>query len=174
MAKNNIVFIGLGSNEGDRIGYLASAINEISKVKDCTIEAISSLYESLPFGKSDQNNFINAVIKISTSINHLTLLTQLKEIEKKLGRIKRERWGPREIDIDILFFNDLIFSNEIISLPHKGVIYRDFVLVPLCEIQPDLIHPVFNKSICDFIIDLKVKNIINKFSNSLLTEKKIS
>lgn len=174
MDKNNIVFIGLGSNIGDRIGYLDSAINEIRKITDCTIEAISSLYESLPFGKIDQNNFINAVIKISTSIDHLTLLMQLKEIEIKLGRIKRERWGPREIDIDILFFNNLIFSNEIITLPHKEVIYRDFVLVPLCEIQADLIHPVFKKSICDFIIDLKVKNIINKFSNSLLTEKKIS
>lgn len=174
MDKNNIVFIGLGSNIGDRIGYLDSAINEIRKITDCTIEAISSLYESLPFGKIDQNNFINAVIKISTSIDHLTLLMQLKEIEIKLGRIKRKRWGPREIDIDILFFNNLIFSNEIITLPHKEVIYRDFVLVPLCEIQADLIHPVFKKSICDFIIDLKVKNIINKFSNSLLTEKKIS
>lgn len=173
-AKINIVFIGLGSNEGDRINYLISAVKEISKIKNCKLEAVSSLYESVPLDKSNQNNFINAVIKITTEFDYLALLSQLKEIEKKLGRIKRERWGPREIDLDILFFNDLIFSNEIITLPHEGVIYRDFVLVPLCEIQPDLYHPVFHKRICDFIIDLKVKNIIKKISNSLITEEKTS
>lgn len=173
-ANINIVFIGLGSNEGDRINYLISAVKEISKLKSCTLEAVSSLYESVPLDKSNQNNFINAVIKITTEFDFLDLLSQLKEIEKKLGRIKREQWGPREIDLDILFFNDLIFSNEIITLPHEGVIYRDFVLVPLCEIQPDFCHPVFHKRICDFIIDLKVKNIIKKISNSLITEEKTS
>jgi 2-amino-4-hydroxy-6-hydroxymethyldihydropteridine diphosphokinase len=160
--KANTVFIGLGSNVGDRLNFIESAILEISRLSNCNIESRSALYESTPLGENNQNNFYNTVIKISINIDHLTLLANLKEIEQKLGRIKRQKWGPREIDIDILFFNDLIFSNEIITLPHEGVIYRDFVLVPLCEIEPDLIHPVFNKKICDFIIDLKVKNIINK------------
>jgi 2-amino-4-hydroxy-6-hydroxymethyldihydropteridine diphosphokinase len=160
--KVNTVFLGLGSNIGDRLYFIESAISEIRRLNTCNIKARSALYESSPFGEKSQNNFYNAVIKISTNIDHCTLLVKLKEIEKKLGRIKRDVWGPREIDIDILFFNDLIFSNEIITLPHEGVIYRDFVLVPLCELEPDLIHPVFNKKICDFIADLKIRNIINK------------
>jgi len=173
-AQINIGFIGLGSNKGDRLNNIKSAIIKISKLENCYIEKISSLYETLPFGNINQDNFLNAVIKISTKFDHLFLLAQLKDIENKLGRIKREKWGPREIDIDILFFNDLIFSNEIITLPHEGVIYRDFVLVPLCEIEPDLVHPVFNKKVCDFINDLKIKNIIKKSPVPILIEKKKS
>lgn len=170
----NNVFIGLGSNKGDRLNNIKSAIIKIGELENCCIEKISSVYETLPFGNNNQDNFLNGVIKISTRFNHLILLAQLKDIEKKLGRIKREKWGPREIDLDILFFNDLIFSNEIITLPHEGVIYRDFVLVPLCEIEPDLIHPAFNKKVSDFISDLKIQNIIKKISFTLITEEKTS
>ena len=152
--KVNSVFIGLGSNIGNRTEFISSAIKKISIAGNCKIKAISSLYESLPFGDIEQENFFNAVIKVETNLDHFSLLEKLNEIEQKLGRVKRERWGPREIDIDILFFNDLIFSDEIITLPHKGVIYRDFVLVPLCEIEPEFVHPVYNKKICDFIVDL--------------------
>jgi 2-amino-4-hydroxy-6-hydroxymethyldihydropteridine diphosphokinase len=158
----NTVYISLGSNEGNRIENIKSAVKEIESLKECRVISISSFYESSPFGNVKQNNFINAVVKIATKDDHLSLLKKLKDIEQKLGRIKRERWGPREIDIDILFFNDLIFSNEFITLPHEGVIYRDFVLVPLFEIEPDLVHPVFNKKVCEFIDDLKIKNIIKK------------
>ena len=158
----NTVYISLGSNEGHRIENIKSAVKEIESLKECRVISISSFYESSPFGNVKQNNFINAVVKIATKDDHLSLLKKLKDIEQKLGRIKRERWGPREIDIDILFFNDLIFSNEFITLPHEGVIYRDFVLIPLCEIEPDIVHPVFNKKVCEFIDDLKIKNIIKK------------
>lgn len=161
----NTVFIGLGSNKGDRLEFINLAINEIKLIDNCELKNVSSFYESAPFGKLDQDNFVNAVIKITTSQDHLSLLNELKIIEEKLGRIKREKWGPREIDIDILFFNDLIFSNEIITLPHEGVIYRDFVLVPLCEIEPGLVHPVFHKKVCEFIDGLKIKNIIRKINS---------
>lgn len=161
----NTVFIGLGSNKGDRLEFINLAINEIKLIDNCELKNVSSFYESAPFGKLDQDNFVNAVIKITTTKDHLSLLNELKKIEKKLGRIKREKWGPREIDIDILFFNDLIFSNEIITLPHEGVIYRDFVLVPLCEIEPGLVHPVFHKKVCEFIDGLKINNIIRKINS---------
>ena len=167
----NIVFIGIGSNEGNKTANIKSAIDLISKVEDCKVEKVSSVYETLPFGDIKQNNFLNAVIKITTTLNPQELFIELKQIEKKLGRIVREKWGPREIDLDILFFNDLIFSDEIITLPHKGIIYRDFVLVPLIEIEPELIHPVFNKKVVDFVLDLKTKNIINKLSEPLFTEE---
>lgn len=167
----NIVFIGIGSNEGDKTANIKSAIDLISGCGNCKVEKVSSLYETLPFGNIKQNNFLNAVIKITTTLNTQELFIQLKQIEKKLGRIVREKWGPREIDLDILFFNDLILSDEIITLPHKGIIYRDFVIVPLAEIEPELIHPVFNKKIVDFVLELKTKNIINKLPEPLFTEE---
>jgi 2-amino-4-hydroxy-6-hydroxymethyldihydropteridine diphosphokinase len=166
----NIVFIGLGSNEGNKIDNIRAAIKAISKLALCKIEKVSSLYETFPLGEVEQDNFINAVIKIKTSLNPTELFGELKKIEQNLGRIVREKWGPREIDLDILFFNDLIFSDEIITLPHKGIIYRDFVIVPLIEIEPEFVHPVYKKNIADFLLDLKTKNIINKLPESLFTE----
>lgn len=159
---SNTVYIGLGSNQGDRVKLINAAIDEIKITDDCEVQKASSFYESSPYGNSNQANFVNAVIKISTTLDYTGLLIQIKNIEHKLGRIKRERWGPREIDIDILFFNDLVFSNEMITLPHEGVIYRDFVLVPLCEIEPELYHPLFHKKVCEFLNELKTKNIIRK------------
>jgi 2-amino-4-hydroxy-6-hydroxymethyldihydropteridine diphosphokinase len=167
----NIVFVGIGTNEGSRITNIKNAVKLISELDECMIEKVSSVYETLPFGKTDQKNFYNAVIKIKTDKNVKDLFYQLKEIEKKLGRIQREKWGPREIDLDILFFNDLIFSDEIITLPHKGLIYRDFVLVPLIEIEPELVYPVFNKKLTEFVEELETRNIINKFSESQLLEE---
>jgi 2-amino-4-hydroxy-6-hydroxymethyldihydropteridine diphosphokinase len=167
----NIVFIGIGSNEGNRLVNIKNAITLISKLNNCKIEKISSVYETLAFGKTDQQNFYNAVIKIKTELVVKDLFFSLKKIEKKIGRIHREKWGPREIDLDILLFNDLIFSDEIITLPHKGLIYRDFVLVPLIEIEPEIVHPVFNKNLSEFIDELETRNIINKFSESQLLEE---
>jgi len=168
----NIAFIGIGCNVGNKIINIKSAIKQINKLPETSVEKISSIYETMPFGDVKQNNFFNAVIKIFTVLNLKELFTELKNIEQKLGRIKREKWGPREIDLDILLFNDLIISDEIITLPHKGLIYRDFVMIPLIEIEPDLIHPVFNKKIFTFVTELKTKNIINKLSEPLFTEEK--
>lgn len=170
--KLNIVFIGIGSNEGNKLNYIKSAVTLINDLADCVIEKVSSIYETLPFGDVKQNNFFNAVIKISTSLSPQELFNELKIIEQKLGRIFREKWGPREIDLDILLFNDLIFSDEIITLPHKGIINRDFVLVPLIEIEPDLIHPVYKKKMAEFVSGLKIKNIINQLTEPLFTEEK--
>lgn len=170
--KLNIVFIGIGSNEGNKLNNIKSAVTLIIDLADCIIEKVSSIYETIPFGEVKQNNFFNAVIKISTSLSPQELFNELKIIEQKLGRIFREKWGPREIDLDILLFNDLIFSDEIITLPHKGIINRDFVLVPLIEIEPDLIHPVYKKKMTDFVSGLKIKNIINQLTEPLFTEEK--
>jgi 2-amino-4-hydroxy-6-hydroxymethyldihydropteridine diphosphokinase len=167
----NIAYIGIGSNEGDRLNNIKDSIYLISKLDGSKIDSVSSVYETLPFGKTDQQNFYNTVIKIKTEQVVNDLFFSLKEIEKKIGRIQREKWGPREIDLDILFYNDLIFSDEIITLPHKGLIYRDFVIVPLLEIEPEIVHPDYNKKVSEFISELKIKNIINKFSESLFTEE---
>ena len=170
--KLNIVYIGIGSNEGDRLNNIKQSIEFISEIEGCNIEAVSSLYETLPFGNKDQQNFFNAVSKISTSLNPIQLFHKLKEIERKLGRVQHEKWGPRKIDLDILFYNDLIFSDEIITLPHKGIIYRDFVLIPLIEIEPGIIHPVFNRKVSEFISGLTITNIISKSTEQLFMEEK--
>lgn len=168
----NTVFIGVGSNKGDRINNFQLALNFIEETIFCNIESISSLYESSPYGNTEQENFLNAVIKCSTKLNPQELLSSLKKIESKIGRIKNDKWGPREIDLDILFYNDLIFSNEIITLPHKGIIYRDFVLVPLIEIEPEIIHPVYSKKLSEFIPELKTRYIIKKRTELLFTKEK--
>jgi len=170
--KLNIVYMGIGSNEGDRLNNIKQAIEFISDLDGCNIETVSSLYETSPFGSVNQENFFNAVLKIFTSLNPKQLFQKLKEIEEKLGRVQREKWGPRKIDLDILFFNDLIFSDEIITLPHKGIIYRDFVMIPLIEVEPELIHPVFNKKVSEFISGLKSTNILSKRTEQLFMEEK--
>lgn len=169
--KANIVYLGLGSNVGDKLFNLQSAVDLINQIPDCLIEVASSVYETKPFGNSEQENFLNAVIKISTSLDQFSLFAKLKEIERKIGRKFRSKWGPREIDIDILFFNDLIFSNEIITLPHKEVINRDFVIIPMVEIEPEFVHPVYNKKLKEFLIDMNEKFILNKTSFNLKSQQ---
>ena len=171
MGKENISYIALGSNKGDRFEHLTSAIQEIIQDKNNIIENVSSIYETLPYGYKDQENFYNAVIKIKTGYELIELLDVLKSIEKKIGREESAKWGPREIDLDILFFNDLIFSNDRITVPHKEAAKRDFVLIPLTEIAPDLIHPALNQKICDICIVESEKTIIGKIQQKLTSWK---
>lgn len=169
MASN--AFIGLGSNRGDRLAYLKSALQSISKNNKCKLLKTSSVYETKAFGVTDQNNFYNAVIKIETTYLLKDLFVFLKELEKSLGRVQSERWGPREIDLDILMFDDLVFSDEIITVPHKGILERDFVFLPLMEIEPDIVHPKLEKKIRDLDLLASEKNIISKHPNSFITEQ---
>ena len=168
MDKENISYIALGSNKGDRFNNLTRALNEIRVDKNNSIEITSSIYETLPYGYKNQANFYNAVIKIKTSYKLIELLNHLKSIEKEIGREKNVRWGPREIDLDILFFNDLIYSNDRITIPHKEAAKRDFVLKPLCEIAPDYIHPALNQKICDICIVESEKTVIGTIQQKLI------
>lgn len=164
----NIAFIALGSNEGDKLNNLKKAVEEIKKNSDCMIKKSSSIYETKPFGNVKQDNFLNAAIKIQTKLELLELFLFLKKAEKKLGRIKTIKWGPRKIDLDLLFFNKIIYSDKNITVPHKGIPFRDFVLVPLCEIEPDLKHPELNEKICEIAVKVSEKNIICKFDQKLI------
>lgn len=162
----NTAYIALGSNEGNKFGYLKKAVN---KIKDeCRVERFSSLYETKPLGNLKQENYLNSVIKISTDYSLTDLFNFLKKIEKELGRIKTEKWGNREIDLDILFYNDIVYSDDTITVPHKGITRRDFVLMPLCEIEPNLIHPELKQKICDIRVPDSEKCIIRKLPDKLL------
>jgi 2-amino-4-hydroxy-6-hydroxymethyldihydropteridine diphosphokinase len=167
MEIENISYIALGSNKGDRLLNLRRALQEISTDTNNLILETSSIYETTPYGYKEQSNFYNAAIKLKTSYSLIELLDLLKSVEEKMGRKHEVKWGPREIDLDILFFNDVIFSNERITIPHKEAAKRDFVLIPLTEIAPDHYHPVLNQKISDICISESEKTVIHKIEQKL-------
>ena len=137
---------------GVQINKIDYAIELIDSNPYCEVEAVSSIYESSPYGEIEQGEFFNAVFKIKTYLELKELFKLLKSVETQVGRTATQKWGPREIDLDILFYNDIVFSDDEITIPHTDLLNRDFVLVPLCEIAPDLIHPLMNKKISEIII----------------------
>lgn len=136
------VFLGLGSNIGERDRHLNRAASEIAKIADTRLVWCSSVYETDPFGKTDQPKFLNAAAELETQLGPPELMRELRRIESALGRTPGERWGPREIDIDILLYDGLVHSDESVTVPHPDLEHRRFALVPLREIAPDLVHPV--------------------------------
>lgn len=170
--KNHIAYIALGSNVGDRINNLRSAVDYLLESNAIDVILSSSVYESLPYGNHNQQNFYNAAIKIKTSLLPLELFYLLKKTELKVGRQIRERWGPREIDLDILFYDDLILSDDILTLPHKGIHLRDFVLLPLIELDKNLVHPFLRTSLTELLNRVKDRTIISKLDETLLKQEK--
>jgi 2-amino-4-hydroxy-6-hydroxymethyldihydropteridine diphosphokinase len=140
--KTYTAFIGLGSNVGERQKYLNDAAAALKSVPETKFVWASPVYESDPYGNPDQAKFLNAVVEIETALEPASLLPHLKSIEQKLGRTHQEHWGPREIDLDILLYDGLVFSDETVQVPHPDMVNRRFVLFPLKEIAPDLVHPV--------------------------------
>lgn len=137
----NNTYIAIGSNKGNKIGFIKNSINYLSEESRIKIVKISSLYYTKPYGITEQENFLNIVLKIKTEMNLQDFHNFCKQTEIKTGREKSYRWGPREIDIDILLFNDLVFDSETLSVPHREILKRDFFLVPLLEIEPEVINP---------------------------------
>lgn len=128
------VYLSLGSNIGDKKEYLARAIDLLDEKELIAVEKISKLYETSPVGEVVQDDFYNLALKVSTSYTPLELLRVIQEVEQKLDRVRTVHWGPRTIDIDILFYGDLIMEEAELTLPHKEVFHRLFVLVPLMEL----------------------------------------
>ena len=140
--QNVEAYIGLGSNLQDPQEQILRALNDLDQIPDTQLLTHSSLYKSKPMGPSDQPDFINAVAKITTSLDAETLLNVLQEIERKHQRVRKaEQWGPRTLDLDIILFGEMQISTERLQVPHLGLAEREFVLIPLQEIQADLIIP---------------------------------
>ena len=143
------VFIAIGSNLGDRVSYCREALDEIAAFSRIT--KVSSLYETDPVGKEDQPEFINCAVEINTELSAEELLKELNLVEEKLGRVRHEKWGPRTIDLDIIFYSDKIINEENLEIPHPRAHLRRFVLEPLCEIAPEFIHPKLNLSVSELL-----------------------
>ena len=143
----HLAYIGFGSNIGDRLAHIQNAIHALSETEGITLQKISSIYQTDPVGYETQAQFLNGVAAIQTDLPPLSLLRTLKDIEVSVGRQHRIRWGPREIDLDILMYGDLCLQTEKLVIPHPEMHRRRFVLAPLAEIAPDLVHPVLKESV---------------------------
>jgi len=157
-----IVYIGIGSNIGDKVNQCERAISEILKVDHHKLLAKSSLFKTQPIGYTSQDWFVNGVIKIETDLGASELLRTLKTIESRLGRMETFRWGPRTIDLDILFFDDAEIHTEELQVPHPFIQERQFVLIPLAEIDQHLVHPVFKKTVQELLNDIKEDQGVEK------------
>jgi 2-amino-4-hydroxy-6-hydroxymethyldihydropteridine diphosphokinase len=139
------IYLGLGTNLGDRTANLQAAINGLAEKLEIT--AVSPIYQTPPWGVTDQPDFLNLCLAAQTDLPPIELLTFVKNLETELGRQPGQRWGPRLIDIDILFYADQIVETESITIPHPRLAERAFVLRPLAEIAPDFVHPIFGETV---------------------------
>lgn len=145
--KRHKVYLSIGSNIGDKKENLLKAIENIGKIEDTEVTKVSTILETEPFGVVDQDDFLNACLEIKTLLTPQELLKELLGIEEKMGRVRIKKWGPRIIDIDILLYDKEVIEDDNLAVPHPWMCERSFVLDPLCEIAPNIIHPLKRESI---------------------------
>jgi len=158
-------FIGIGSNLESPAENCEKAIRLLNATSEIEVVSRSSLYESEPVGKTDQNWFVNAAVALNTSLTPEALLDAIFEIEKALGRERREKWGPRVIDLDLLAYEDRVIDSASLTLPHPEMTKRRFVLLPLSEFAGDYLHPLENKTIGDLLKELPEIPEVRKISS---------
>jgi 2-amino-4-hydroxy-6-hydroxymethyldihydropteridine diphosphokinase len=157
-----ITMLSLGSNVGDKLNFLS-----LSKTLICnkigTIQLSSSIYETEPWGVDNQDTYLNQVISVQTNLSPYELLDNIHEIEKDLGRIREIHYGPRTIDIDILYYGTVILDAENLKIPHPHIQKRRFILVPLIEISPQMTHPLLKKTNQELLDIVKDKGMVKKW-----------
>jgi 2-amino-4-hydroxy-6-hydroxymethyldihydropteridine diphosphokinase len=136
-----MIVLGLGTNIGERALNLSQALHRLNKQYGIDIKAVSSIYETAPFGVTDQADFLNMVVLVETDLSPQELLQACLSVEQTMGRVRTRRWGPRVIDIDVLLYDDMILDTPELILPHPGILQRGFVIIPLRDIIPELILP---------------------------------
>lgn len=149
---DHIVYLALGSNMGNRLSNLKAAV--LNLTPQMTVKQKSSVYETPPWGFTEQDAFLNQVVKVTTYLEPEPLLRHLKRMETALGRVPNFQNGPRVIDIDILFFDNTIINTPPLVVPHPRLHERAFVLVPLAEIEPDFVHPILQRPINKILEDV--------------------
>jgi 2-amino-4-hydroxy-6-hydroxymethyldihydropteridine diphosphokinase len=167
------VFIGLGSNLGDRAYYLHQALVEIANSQQIIIKKYSSVYETEPVGKKEQPQFLNMVAELESTLLPQDLLQRLKEIENTLGRTHTEHWGPREIDLDILYYGNEVFNDEKLQLPHPEIVNRRFVLVPMNELAGEFLDPMQRLSMKELLRRCSDTKTVRKISPPIDLQVKV-
>lgn len=151
---SHLIYIGIGSNLNEPLENCRQAMDHLSGHSKINVTARSSFYKTEPVGKTDQDWFINAALEARTSLNPSELLQELLSIEKNMGRERLEKWGPRIIDLDLLFYDDRVESSGELTVPHPEIHFRKFVLAPLCEISGNIMHPVLKKNVQQLLEEL--------------------
>ena len=154
---SHVVYLGLGANLGDRSDSLAKA--RAALAPGVRILASSPVYETPPWGILDQPPFLNQVLQVETDLSPQDLICYLKRLESRLGRVPMARYGPRVIDLDILFYDDLVLDMPGLTIPHLRVAERAFMLVPLADLAPELRHPLLNKTVSELLAQVDRKGI---------------
>ncbi|MEN8240970.1 MAG: 2-amino-4-hydroxy-6-hydroxymethyldihydropteridine diphosphokinase [Chloroflexota bacterium] len=158
-STQHIIYLGLGTNLGNRQLNLRTAVTLFSP--KVTVIDQSPIYQTPPWGYTEQADFLNQVIKAETKLRPTALLRYLKRIEKRVGRTATFRWGPREIDIDILFYADRVINTRKLTIPHPRLHQRAFMLVPLADLAPDLAHPLTGQTIQQHLAEVDCTEIEN-------------
>jgi len=155
-------FVGLGSNLGEREAMIRLALDALAGLPETTLVRASSLYDTEPVGEVDQPNFLNAVAQLDTELTARQLLWNLLLIEKRLGRVRTQRWGPRLIDLDLLLYGAQVIEESDLRVPHPEIARRSFVLVPLVELDPLLVHPVTGQTLVSHLSHLGARPPIKR------------
>ena len=157
---NNLAYLSIGSNLGNREQNLKTAVQKLESIG--TVLCVSSLYETEPVELTDQPMFLNSAVALETSASPARLIEQLIEIEKGMGRERIQRKGPRTIDLDILLFGDQIVNTERLTIPHPAMQHRRFVLEPLAEIAPEVMHPVWKRTVRELLKQLPAGQSVHR------------
>lgn len=158
-------YIALGTNLGERLENLKRAVELIDKVDALEIKSVSSVYETRPVGGPEQSNYLNACALIKSELTPTLLLLKLLEIENIMGRVREERWGPRIIDLDLLVYENVIMNTPLLELPHPRLTERDFVLIPLCDIAPDLVITGGGKTVYNLLSTRPRADDVTRYSD---------
>ena len=157
MTSNQLCYLALGTNLGNREDFIKKALLKLGQ--EVLIRRVSSIYETAPWGLKEQGSFLNLCVEIETELSPLSLLNLCQAIELQLGRKKKIHWGPREIDIDIIFYGEKVIKQENLIIPHQELVHRQFVLKPLADLIPNFVHPHLKVSIQELSKNLAMDGV---------------